>query len=113
MIRMAFEASLLVVLITDAWFTSGRLSASARSERFQGAWMTNRNKKSRITVVGSLHGMVCTRNRASHLLQGLRKDYQLLTPEERNQVECFLLGLYPNDTRRRTSPEMLKLEVEH
>jgi hypothetical protein len=75
--------------------------------------MTNRNKKSRITVVGSLHGMVCTRNRASHLLQGLRKDYQLLTPEERNQVECFLLGLYPNDTRRRTSPEMLKLEVEH
>jgi hypothetical protein len=24
-------------LITDAWFTSGRLAASARSERFQGA----------------------------------------------------------------------------
>jgi hypothetical protein len=75
--------------------------------------MTNRNKISRITLAGSLHGLVCTRNRASHLLQGLRKDYQLLTPEERNQVECFLLGLYPNDTRRRTSPEMLKLEVEH
>jgi hypothetical protein len=75
--------------------------------------MTNRNKISRITLAGSLHGLVCTRNRASHLLQGLRKDYQLLTPEERNQVECFLMGLYPNDTRRRTSPEMLKLEVEH
>ena len=75
--------------------------------------MTNRNKISRITLAGSLHGLVCTRNRASHLLQALRKDYQLLTPEERNQVECFLLGLYPNDTRRRTSPEMLKLEVEH
>ena len=75
--------------------------------------MTNRNKISRITLAGSLHGLVCTRNRASHLLQGLRKDYQLLTPEERNQVECFLMGLYPSDTRRRTSPEMLKLEVEH
>jgi hypothetical protein len=54
--------------------------------------MTNRNKISRITLAGSLHGLVCTRNRASHLLQGLRKDYQLLTPEERNQVECFLLA---------------------
>jgi len=75
--------------------------------------MTNRNKISRITLAGSLHGLVCTRNRASHLLQGLRKDYQLLTPEERNQVECFLLGLYPNDSRRRTSPDMLKSEVEH
>jgi hypothetical protein len=60
--------------------------------------MTNRNKKSRITVVGSLHRMVCTRKRASHLLQGLRKDYQLLTPEERNQVECFLLGFYPTSS---------------
>ena len=75
--------------------------------------MTNRNKKSRITVAGSLPSMVCTRKEASHLLQGLRKDYQLLTPEERNQVECFVLGLYPNVTRRRTSPDMLKSEVEH
>jgi hypothetical protein len=66
--------------------------------------MTNRDKESQITVAGSLHGMVCTRKRASHLLQGLRKDYQLLTPEERNQVECFLLGLYPKDTRRRKAP---------
>jgi len=75
--------------------------------------MTNRNKKSRITVAGSLPGMVCTRKQASHLLQGLRKDYQVLTPEEQNQVECFILGLYPNDTRRRTSLDMLKSEVEH
>ena len=75
--------------------------------------MTNRNKKSRMTVAGSLPGMVCRRKRASHLLQALRKDYQLLTPEERNQVECFLLGLYRNDTRRRTNLDILKSEVEH
>jgi hypothetical protein len=59
--------------------------------------MTNRNKKSRITVAVSLPDMVCTRKQASHLLQGLRQDYQLLTPEERNQVKCFIFGLYPND----------------
>jgi hypothetical protein len=52
--------------------------------------MTNRNKKSRITVAGSLPDMVCTRKQASHLLHGLRKDYQSLTPEERNQVKCFI-----------------------
>src|SRR6266446_4206694 len=57
--------------------------------------MTNRNKKSRITVAGSLPGMVCTRKQASHLLQGLRKDYQLLTPEERNQVKCFISERHP------------------
>jgi hypothetical protein len=32
MIRMALETSLLVVLITDAWFTLGRLGASAFKE---------------------------------------------------------------------------------
>src|SRR5260370_18995808 len=52
--------------------------------------MTNRNKKSRITVAGSLLGMVRTRKQASHLLQGLRTDYQLLTPEERNQVKFYI-----------------------
>jgi hypothetical protein len=56
--------------------------------------MTNRNKKSRIAIAGSFPDMVCIRKQASHLLQGLRKDYQLLTPEERNQVKCFMLGLY-------------------
>jgi hypothetical protein len=74
--------------------------------------MTNRNKKSRITVAGSFPGMVCTHEQASHLLQSLRKDYQLLTPEERNRVKC-ILGFNPNDTRRRTTPHMLKSEVEH
>ena len=34
--------------------------------------------------------MVCTRKQASHLLQGLRKDYQLLTAEEQTQVKCFI-----------------------
>jgi hypothetical protein len=75
--------------------------------------MTNRNKKSRITVAASLPGMVCTRKQASHLLQGLRKHYQLLTPEERDQVKYFISGFYPNDTRRPTTPSMLKSEVEH
>jgi hypothetical protein len=42
--------------------------------------------------------MVCTRNQASLLLHSLRTDYQLLTPEERNQVKYFILGFYPNDT---------------
>jgi hypothetical protein len=65
--------------------------------------MTNRNKKSRITVTGNLPGLVCTRKQASHLLRGLRKDYQLLTLEERNQVKCFISGFYPNDTRRPTT----------
>jgi hypothetical protein len=37
------------------------------------------------------------------LLESLRKDYQLLTPEERNQVKC-ILGFNPTDTRRRTTP---------
>ena len=102
-----------MLLITDAWFTSERLAASSRSERFQEACMANRNKKSRITVAGSLPGMVCTRKRASYLLQGLRKDYELLTPEERNQVKCFVLGFYPNEARRHTTPNMAKSEVEH
>jgi hypothetical protein len=75
--------------------------------------MANRNKKSQITVAGSFPDMVCTRKQASHLLQGLRKDYQLFTPEERNQVKCFIFGLYPNVTCRRTTPNMLKSEVEH
>jgi hypothetical protein len=74
--------------------------------------MTNRNKKSRITVAGSFPGMVCTHEQVSHLLETLRKDYQLLTPEERTQVKC-ILGLYPNDTRYRTTANMLKSEVEH
>jgi hypothetical protein len=60
--------------------------------------MTNRNKKSRITVAGSLPDMVCTRKQATLLLQSLRTDYQLLTPEERNQVKYFILGFYPYDT---------------
>jgi hypothetical protein len=77
-------------LLTDAWFTSGRLAASARPERFQEAYMTNPNKKSRITIAGSPPRMVCTRKQASHLLEGLRQDYQSLTPEERNQVKCFI-----------------------
>jgi hypothetical protein len=68
--------------------------------------MTNRNKKSRITVAGTLPGMVCTRKQASLLLQSLRTEYQLLIPEERNQVQYFILGFYPNDTRRRTTPNM-------
>jgi hypothetical protein len=58
--------------------------------------MTNRNKKSRITVAGSFPGIVCARNQASHLLQELRKGYQLLTPKERNQVKCFILG-FPSE----------------
>jgi hypothetical protein len=61
--------------------------------------MTNRNKKSRITVAGSLPGMVCTWKEANHLLEGLRRDYELLTSEERNEVKCFVLGFFPNDTR--------------
>ena len=74
--------------------------------------MTNRNMKSRITVAGSFPGMVCTQEQASNLLESLRKDYQLLTPEERNRVKC-ILGLNPNDTPRRTTPNVLKSEVEH
>jgi len=42
--------------------------------------------------------MVCTRKQASHLLQGLRKDNELLTPEERNQAKYFILGFYLKDT---------------
>jgi hypothetical protein len=75
--------------------------------------MTNRNKKSRITVAGSFPGMVCTHEQASHLLESLRKDYQLLTPEERNEVKYFVLGFFPNDARRRTTPNMLNSAGEH
>jgi hypothetical protein len=75
--------------------------------------MTNRNKKSRITFASSLPGVVCTRKQASDLLQGLRQDYELLTPQERNQVRCFVLGSSPKSTRRPTTPSMLKSEVEH
>ena len=57
--------------------------------------MTNRNKKTRITVAGNLPGMVCTQKQASDLLQCLRKDYQLLTPEERNQVKRFIFERHP------------------
>jgi len=74
--------------------------------------MTNRNKKSRITVASSLRGMVCEPKQASHLLQGLRKGYQLLTPEERNQVRYSIFSFCPNDTRRPTTPNTLKLEVD-
>jgi len=75
--------------------------------------MTNQNKNSRIAVAGSLPGMVCTRKQAKHLLRGLRKDYQLLTPKERDQVKCFISGFYPNNTSCRTNPNMLKSQVEH
>jgi hypothetical protein len=53
--------------------------------------------------------MVCTWKEANHLLQGLRRDYQLLTPEERNEVKCFVLGFFPNDTRRRTTPNYAEI----
>jgi hypothetical protein len=75
--------------------------------------MTNRNKKSRITVAGSLPDMVCTPKRASHLLQGLRKDYRLLTPQERNQVKCFILGFLSERLPPPYNPNALKSEVEH
>ena len=77
---------------------SGRLAASAKSERFQEAGMTSRNKKSRITIAGSLPGTVCTRMQASHLVQGLWRDYGLLTVDERKHVKVFVLGLSPIDT---------------
>jgi len=77
---------------------SGRLAASAKSERFQEAGMTNRNKKSQITIAGSLPGTVCTRMQASHLVQGLWRDYGLLTVDERKQVKVIVLGLSPIDT---------------
>jgi hypothetical protein len=70
-------------------------------------------QETRINVAGSLLDMVSKRKKLSHLLQSLRKDYQLLTLEERNQLKCFILGFYPNDTRSCTSPDMLKSEVEH
>jgi hypothetical protein len=75
--------------------------------------MTNRNKKSRITVAGNPPGMVCTQKQASHLLQGLGKDYHLLTPEEWNQVKYFIFGFYLKHTSGPTTPNMLKSEVKH
>jgi hypothetical protein len=75
--------------------------------------MTNRNKKSRITVADSLPGMVCTRNQASHLLRGLRKGYQLLTPKERNQVKCFIWGFLSERHPPLYNPNMPKSKVEH
>ena len=75
--------------------------------------MTNRKKKVRFTLAGSLPGMVCTRKQASHLLQGFRRNYQLLTPEERDQIKRFMLGLYRSDTGSHPGPDMGKSEVEH
>jgi len=57
--------------------------------------------------------MVCKPKQASHLLQGLWKEYQLLTPEEQNQVRSFILGFHLNGSRRHNNPNMLKSEVEH
>ena len=75
--------------------------------------MTNRKTRSRITVAGSHLGMVCKPKQASHLLQGLWKEYQLLTPEEQNQVRSFILGFHLNGSSRHNNPNMLKSEVEH
>lgn len=52
--------------------------------------------------------MVRKPKQASHLLQGLRKGYQLLAPEERDQVRCFILGFHPNGARHSSNPKMLK-----
>jgi hypothetical protein len=37
----------------------------------------------------------------------------LLTPKARDQVKCFMSGFYPNNTRCRPNPNMLKSQVEH
>jgi hypothetical protein len=90
----------------------GRLAAGARSERFQEAGMTNRNKKSRIIVAGSLPGTVCTRMQASRL-QGLWRDDGLLTVDERYQVKVFALSLSPLGTRPYSTHDMQKTVVKH
>ena len=74
--------------------------------------MTTRNKKSRITVAGSLPGMVCTRKQASHLLQGLQKDYHLLTLEERNHVKCFIFGFVSEGHSRPYKPQHAEIGSE-
>lgn len=75
--------------------------------------MTNRKKKVRFTLAGRLPAMVCTLKQASHLLQGLRRSYQFLAPEERDHVKRFILGFYPRDTGRNLGPDPGKSEVEH
>jgi|GEM_PF-1905005 hypothetical protein len=62
-----------------------------------------------INVAGSLPDMVRKRKKPSHLLETLRKDYQLLTPEERNQLKCLILGFYPTDTPKPHNPNMLRI----
>jgi len=56
--------------------------------------------------------MVCTRKQASHLLQGLRKDNELLTPEERNQAKYFILGFYLKDTSGGYNPHHAEIGSE-
>jgi len=66
--------------------------------------MTDGKKKYRFTVAGNLPGSVCTRKQASHLLQRLRGNYQLLSLEEKRQVKTFVLGLIIRATRAAIQP---------
>jgi hypothetical protein len=74
--------------------------------------MTNRNKKSRITVAGMFPGMVCTRMQASHLLQGLQRSYQFLTVEEQNQVKILIFGFLSERRPRLSNPQHAEIERE-
>jgi hypothetical protein len=60
-------------------------------------------KKSRFIIASSPPGRICTRKQASRLLQGLRRNYQFLTLEERNQVKVLILDFEPSDTRHRAT----------
>jgi hypothetical protein len=100
------------VLISDAWFTLGRLAASARSERFQKSLNDKPEQEITNHCAGSLPDMVCTQRQASDLLQRLRKDYQLLTPEERNQVKCLKIWFLSERQPPSYNPQHAEIGIE-
>ena len=88
-------------------------SVNTRSAPTQEILMTNRKKKSQVNIAGMIPGTICTRKQACYLLQGLRREYQLLTLSERRHVKTFILGFSLSDTSHHPTLNMWKLELEN
>jgi hypothetical protein len=84
-------------------------TGSTRSALIQETLMTNRRKKSQADIAGTIPAKVCTRTQAYYLLQGLRREYHLLTLEERSQVKMFVLGFSLSDASHHPTLNMRKL----
>jgi len=62
--------------------------------------MRKRKSKSPFAIADRIPYMVCTPKQAGYLLPELRRNYQALALQERNQVKVFISVLYQNFGKR-------------